>query len=77
MASNDADFETKAADIVGLYLNPLAYAAVLCVDEQTAIQASERIASRTTGMAPCRRTPSSTGKPVRSWEGRSQRRTSV
>ena len=39
MASNDPDFEKKAADIIGLYLNPPAHAAVFCVDEKTAIQA--------------------------------------
>src|SRR6267142_6290714 len=33
MASNDPDFETKAAEIIGLYLNPPAHAAVFCVDE--------------------------------------------
>ena len=38
MASNDPDFETKAADIIGLYLNPPAHAAMNCVDEKTAIQ---------------------------------------
>src|SRR5579863_1998650 len=42
MASNDPDFETKAADIIGLYLNPPAHAAVLCVDEKTTIQAHIR-----------------------------------
>ncbi len=42
MASNDPDFETKAADIIGLYLNPPAHAAVFCVDEKTAIQALDR-----------------------------------
>jgi len=42
MASNDSDFETKAADILGLYLNPPAHAAVFCVDEKTAIQALDR-----------------------------------
>src|SRR5271157_5345433 len=42
MASNDPDFETKAADIIGLYLNPPAHAAVFCVDEKAAIQALER-----------------------------------
>ena len=42
MASNDPDFETKAADIIGLYLNPPADAAVFCVDEKTAIQALDR-----------------------------------
>ena len=39
MASNDPDFETKAADVIGLYLNPPEHAAVFCVDEKTAIQA--------------------------------------
>lgn len=40
--STDPDFETKAADIIGLYLNPPAQAAVFCVDEKTAIQALDR-----------------------------------
>jgi hypothetical protein len=39
MASNDPDFETKAADIIGLYLHPPQHAAVFCVDEKAAIQA--------------------------------------
>jgi len=43
MASNDPDFETKAADIIGLYLNPPQHAAVFCVDEKTAIQALDRL----------------------------------
>jgi transposase len=42
MASNDPDFETKAADIIGLYLHPPQHAAVFCVDEKTAIQALDR-----------------------------------
>src|SRR5246127_5372651 len=42
MASNDPDFETKAADIIGLYLNSPAHAAVFCVDEKTTIQALDR-----------------------------------
>jgi transposase len=42
MASDDPDFETKAADIIGLYLDPPARAAVFCVDEKTAIQALDR-----------------------------------
>src|SRR6202047_1317737 len=42
MASNDPDFENKAADIIGLYLTPPAHAAVFCVDEKTAIQALDR-----------------------------------
>src|SRR5438034_6986982 len=43
MASNDPDFETKAADIIGLYLNPPQHAAAFCVDEKTAIQALDRL----------------------------------
>src|SRR5277367_1862726 len=43
MASNDPDFETKAADIIGLYLDPPQHAAVFCVDEKTAIQALDRL----------------------------------
>jgi transposase len=42
MVSNDPDFETKAADVIGLYLNPPAHAVVFCVDEKTAIQALDR-----------------------------------
>ncbi|MGY2492741.1 IS630 family transposase [Cupriavidus sp. CP313] len=42
MISNDPDFETKAADVIGLYLNPPAHAVVFCVDEKTAIQALNR-----------------------------------
>src|SRR6201987_2043133 len=42
MALNDPDFERKAADIIGLYVNPPAHAAVFCVDEKTAIQALDR-----------------------------------
>ena len=34
--------ETKAADVIGLYMNPPAHAAVFCVDEKTAIQALDR-----------------------------------
>src|SRR6201995_5736670 len=43
MPSNDPDFETKAADIIGLYLKPPQHAAVFCVDEKTAIQALDRL----------------------------------
>ena len=43
MASNDPNFEAKAADVIGLYLNPPAHAAVFCVDEKTAIQALDRL----------------------------------
>nr|WP_321161198.1 hypothetical protein [Verminephrobacter eiseniae] len=42
MVSNDPDFETKAADVIGLYLNPPVHAVVFCVDEKTAIQALDR-----------------------------------
>ncbi len=40
--SNDPDFAAKAADVVGLYVDPPATAIVLCVDEKPSIQASER-----------------------------------
>jgi transposase len=43
MASDDPDFETKAADIIGLYIDPPTNAAVFCVDEKTAIQALDRL----------------------------------
>jgi transposase len=43
MASDDPDFETKAADIIGLYLNPPQHAAIVCVDEKSAIQALDRL----------------------------------
>ena len=43
MASDDPDFEAKAADIIELYLNPPQHAAVLCVDEKSAIQALDRL----------------------------------
>ncbi len=36
-------FEEKAADIIGLYMNPPQHAAVFCVDEKTAIQALDRL----------------------------------
>ena len=39
MASDDPDFETKAADIIEPYLDAPARAAVFCVDEKAAIQA--------------------------------------
>jgi transposase len=37
--SNDPQFATKAADVVGLYLAPPENAVVLCVDEKPSIQA--------------------------------------
>ena len=40
--SNDPEFATKAADVVGLYIDPPAKAIVLCVDEKPSIQALER-----------------------------------
>jgi hypothetical protein len=43
IANNDPDFESKAADIIGLYLEPRQHAAVFCVDEKTAIQGSDRL----------------------------------
>lgn len=43
MASNDPQFEEKAADIIGLYMKPPQHAAVFCVDEKSAIQALGRL----------------------------------
>jgi transposase len=40
--STDSEFTPKAADIVGLYLDPPENAVVLCVDEKPHIQALER-----------------------------------
>lgn len=42
LSSNDLAFESKAADVIGLYLNPPQHAAVFSVDEKTAIQALDR-----------------------------------
>jgi len=41
--STDPQFSEKAADIVGLYLDPPENAMVLCVDEKPNIQALERV----------------------------------
>lgn len=41
--STDPAFETKAADVIALYLEPPQHAAVFCVDEKTAIQALDRL----------------------------------
>jgi hypothetical protein len=78
MAANDPDFEKKAVDIIGLYLNPPAHAAVFSVDEKTASQALDRKdpvlpqsgASNGTALstfvkARCRCTPPSTPRQVR------------
>ena len=43
LASDDPEFERKAADVIGLYLNPPQHAAIFCVDEKTAIQALDRL----------------------------------
>src|SRR3954452_22047908 len=43
MQSDDPDFETKAADVIGLYVDPPDHAAVFAVDEKTAIQALDRL----------------------------------
>jgi hypothetical protein len=41
--SNDPKFAAKAADVVGLYVDPPAKAIVLCIDEKPSIQALERV----------------------------------
>jgi len=43
MRSTDPEFETKAADVIGLYVEPPQHAAVFCLDEKTAIQALDRL----------------------------------
>lgn len=43
MASNDPQFEEKAADIIGLYMKPPQHAAAFCVDEKSAVQALDRL----------------------------------
>jgi transposase len=43
MTSDDPDFETKAADIIALYLHPPQHAAIFCVDEKTAIRTLDRL----------------------------------
>ena len=43
MQSDDPEFESKAADVIGLYVNPPDHAAVFAVDEKTAIQALDRL----------------------------------
>jgi transposase len=43
MLSDDPNFEEKAADVIGLYLNPPQHAAVFAADEKTAIQALDRL----------------------------------
>jgi transposase len=40
--SNDPRFEEKLVDVVGLYLDPPACAAVFCYDEKTQVQALDR-----------------------------------
>lgn len=42
LTSDDPDFETKAADVIGLYVNPPQHAIVFSLDEKTAIQALDR-----------------------------------
>jgi transposase len=43
MLSNDPEFESKATDIIGLYVNPPQHAAIFCIDEKTSIQALDRL----------------------------------
>src|SRR6266404_9344714 len=43
MISDDPDFERKAADVIGLYLNPPQHAAVFSMDEKTQVQALDRL----------------------------------
>jgi hypothetical protein len=51
MVSDDPDFETKAADIIGLYVKPRINAAVFCVREKQAIQALDSARSSVATLA--------------------------
>jgi transposase len=57
--STDPEFTAKAADVVGLYLNPPEEAIILCIDEKPNIQALERL---------CGYAMSSNGELIRGWE---------
>jgi DNA-binding LacI/PurR family transcriptional regulator len=43
MASNDPEFEEKAADIIALYMKPPQHAVVFCANDKSAIQALDRL----------------------------------
>lgn len=43
LTSNDPDLETKAADVIGLYLNPPQNAVMFSVNEKTTFQALDRL----------------------------------
>jgi transposase len=43
LMSNDPDFERKAAEVIGLYVNPPQHAAVFSVDEKSSVQALDRL----------------------------------
>ena len=43
MTSHDCDFDTKAVDVCGLYLDPDENWAVFSIDEKTGMQAKSRI----------------------------------
>jgi transposase len=43
MLSDDPDFESKAADVIGLYLNPPQHTAVFSLNEKTQVQALDRL----------------------------------
>ena len=50
-------FEQKAADVLGLYLNPPQHAVVFAADEKTAIQALDRLDPGAAAVAGSRGTP--------------------
>src|SRR5580700_3617028 len=56
--STDPEFSRKAADVVGLYLNPPENALVLCVDEKPCIQALERAERGPLAQSPSQRASS-------------------
>ncbi len=57
MASADPEFQTKAADIIALYLDSPAQAAVFCLDEKTATRGAGPAGSGLAAVASSRRAP--------------------
>jgi transposase len=63
LASNDSDFETKAADVIALYLNPPQHAVVFSLDEKTAPAATRANQADQRSLAP-RAVPDHAAEPA-------------
>ena len=55
--STDPELDAKVRDVVGLYLNPLDKAVVVCIDEKSQIQALDRPRRSYRSAPSCRRKP--------------------